>query len=154
MSENETEIVLKFDTELISKDEYEKSVILDDVAIGKIVSLAPMVIKRAEQRIAELEQERFVLHQEFKRERARKTLAARKLTGDDRLTNATDRDSWALLQPSVIAAMDREVACVSELKQTKAEHEYWRNIFISARKLETRVQQENELEIQSMRFKT
>lgn len=154
MSDTETEIVLKFDTELISRDEYDKSVILDDVAIGKIVSIAPMVIKRAEQRIAELEQERFVLHQEFKRERAKKILEARKLTGEDRLTNASDRDAWALLQPSVIMAMDKEIACVSELKQVKAEHEYWRNIFISARKLETRVQQENELEIQSMRFKT
>lgn len=50
--------------------------------------------------------------------------------------------------------MDAEVACVSELKQAKAEHEYWRNIFIAARKLETRVQQENELEIQAMRFTT
>ena len=151
---SETEIVLKFDTELISKDEYDKSMILDDVAIGKIVSLAPMVIKRAEQRIATLEQERFQLHQKFKREKARKVLDARKLTGDDRLTNATDRECWALIQPSVISAMDAEVACVSELKQVKAEHEYWRNIFISARKLETRVQQENELELQSMRFKT
>lgn len=154
MSDSESEIVLKFDSELISKDEYESSMILDDTAIGKIVSIAPMVIKRAEQRIADLEQERFKLHQEFKRERARKTLAARKLTGEDKLTNASDRDSWALLQPTVIEAMDKEVACVSELKQVKAEHEYWRNIFISARKLETRIQQENELELQSMRHKT
>jgi hypothetical protein len=148
------EITLRFDSELISKDEYESSVILDDVAIGKIVSIAPMVIKRAEQRIAELEQERFRLHQMFKRERDRKVLDARKLIGDDKLTNASDRVAWAGLQPTVIEAMDKEVACVSELKQVKAEHEYWRNIFISARKLETRVQQENELEIQSMRFKT
>lgn len=153
MSETD-EIVLKFDSELISKDEYESSVILDDTAIGKIVSIAPMVIKRAEQGIARLEQERFRLHQEFKREKARKLLAAKKLKGDDALTNATDREAWALLQDSVIESMDKEVACVSELKQLKAEHEYWRNIFISARKLETRVQQANELEIQAGRFIT
>ena len=153
MSESESEIVLKFDSELISKSEYDSSMILDDVAIGKIVSIAPMVIKRAEQRIANLEQERFQLHQEFKREKGRKILAARKLKGEDKLTNATDREAWALLQESVIDAMNKEVACVSELKQVKAEHEYWRNIFISARKLETRVQQENELELQSGRFK-
>ena len=150
----DNEIALRFDGELLSKEEYDSSMILDDVAIGKIVSIAPMVIKRAEQRIATLEQERFMLHQEFKREKARKSLAARKLTGEDRLTNATDRDSWALLDPSVIDAMNKEVACVSELKQVKAEYEYWRNIFISARKLETRVQQANELELQSARYTT
>lgn len=150
----DNEIALRFDGELLSKEEYDSSMILDDIAIGKIVSIAPMVIKRAEQRIATLEQERFMLHQEFKREKARKSLAARKLTGDDRLTNATDRDSWALLDPAVIDAMNKEVACVSELKQVKAEYEYWRNIFISARKLETRVQQANELELQSARYTT
>ena len=148
------EIVLRFEDGLISEAEFENAMILDDVAIGKIVSLSPGVIKRAEQGIVRLEQERFNLHQEYKREKARKLLAARKLKGEDALTNATDREAWALLQPEVIAAMDKEVACVSELKQLKVEHEYWRNIFISARKLETRVQQANELELQAGRYTT
>ena len=154
MSEPETEIVLKFDSEVITRDQYDRASILDAEAIGKIVSMGPGAIKLSEQRVYRLEQERFELHQQYKREKARKVLEARKLLGEDRLTNATDRECWALIQPSVISAMDKEVACVSELKQAKAEQEYWRNIFIAARKLETRVQQENELEIQSMRFTT
>lgn len=154
MSETEQEIVLKFDSEIITKEQYDRASILDAEAIGKVVSMGPGAIKLCKQRVDKLEQERFQLHQLFKREKARKILAAKKLTGDDRLTNATDRECWALIQPSVIAAMDAEVACVSELKQAKAEYEYWLNIFIAARKLETRVQQENELEIQAMRFTT
>ena len=87
---SESEIVLRFDGSLVTEQEYKSSATLDDVAIGKIVSLAPMVIKRAEQRIADLEQERFCLHQEFKREKARKILAARKLSGEEKVTNATE----------------------------------------------------------------
>ena len=154
MSDSESEIVLKFDSEIVTKEQYDRASILDAEAIGKVVSMGPSAIKLSEQRVYRLEQERFQLHQEFRREKARKILEARKLGGEDRLTNATDRECWALIQPSVIKAMDAEVACVSELKQAKAEHEYWRNIFIAARKLETRVQQENELEIQAMRFTT
>lgn len=140
--------------EVITSQEYEEFSIFDANEIGKIVSVAPMVIARAENRIADLEQERFKLHQEFKRIKARKVLDARKLSGDDRLTNATDREAWALLQPEVIEAMNAEVECVTKLKKTKVVHEYWRNQFIAARKLETRIQQENQLELQSARYTT
>lgn len=153
MSYPESELIINIDDELVTREEFNSFVILDAYAIGKIVTNAPKLIERAEQRIYELEQERFQLHQLYKQEKARKILEARKLTGEDKLTNATDREYWATLQPSVISALDKEVACVSELKVYKAKHEYWRNIFIAARKLETRIQQENELEIQSMRFR-
>lgn len=149
----QAELSIGLNVEIVTKEEYDKFDIFDAHEIGKIVSVAPMVIARAENRIAELEQERFKLHQEFKRVKARKVLDARKLGGEDRLTNATDREAWALIQPEVIDAMNAEVECVTKLKKTKVVHEYWRNQFIAARKLETRVQQENELELQSARYK-
>lgn len=153
MDKAESEIVLRFDS-VISKDRYEEIPILDEQKIAEIISRAPNIFVLFEQRISALEQERFQLHQEFKREKARKILAARKLKGEDKLTNAIEREAWALLQTSVIESMDKEVACVSELKQVKAQYEGWKAAFIAARKLETRVQQANQIEIQSGRYVT
>jgi len=149
---NESSLVNK--NFLISDEEYANFASLDGDKIGKIVSIAPTVIARAENRIASLEQMRFQLHQEYKREKARKILGARRLTGEDRLSNATDREAWALLQDSVIEALQKEIDCVTELKEAKVVLEFWKNQFIAARKLETRFTQERELEIQSARFIT
>ena len=149
---NESSLVNK--NFLISDEEYASFASLDGDKIGKIVSIAPTVIARAENRIASLEQMRFQLHQEYKREKARKILSARRLTGEDRLSNATDREAWALLQDSVIEALQKEIDCVTELKEAKVVLEFWKNQFIAARKLETRFTQERELEIQSARFIT
>lgn len=139
---------------IITDEEYQNFASLNENKILKIVSIAPIAMGRLELKIASLEQQRFKLHQEFKREKARKLLEARKLKGEDKMSNATDREAWALLQQSVIDAMDKEVECVTELKETKVELEFWRNQFIAARKLETRFTQERELELQSARFTT
>lgn len=139
---------------VLTEEEYGDFAILDEVKIDKIISMSPTIIARLEIKIASLEQQRFKLHQEFKREKARKILEARKLKGEDKLTNATDRESWALLQESVIEAMDKEVDCVAELKETKAAYEYWRNQFIAARKLANKVEKQLELEMQSAKYIT
>lgn len=140
--------------EIITTQEYENFDIFDSNKIGKIISGGPESIASAENRIADLEQERFKAHQDFKRIKARKVLDARKLTEEDRLTNATDREAWALIQPEVIDAMNKEIEVVTKLKKTKVVYEYWRNLFIAARKLETRITQQNELELQSARYTT
>lgn len=137
---------------VLTEEEYDDFSILDEVKIDKIITMSPTIIARLEIKIASLEQQRFKLHQEYKREKARKILAGRKLTGEDRLTNATDRESWALLQESVISAMDEEIECVTQLKEAKAAYEYWRNQFIAARKLANKVEKQLELEMQNARF--
>lgn len=147
---NEVAIIVK--NFVLTEAEYEDFSILDEVKIDKIISMSPTIIARLEIKIASLEQQRFKLHQEFKREKARSILGARKLTGEDKLTNATDREAWASLQDSVIDAMDKEVDCVTELKETKAAYEYWRNQFIAARKLANKVEKQLELEMQNARF--
>lgn len=147
---NEVEIIVK--NFVLTEEEYDDFSILDDVKIDKIITMSPTIIGRLEIKIASLEQQRFKLHQEYKREKARKILAARKLKGEDKLTNATDRESWALLQESVIAAMDAEIECVTQIKEAKAVYEYWRNQFIAARKLANKVEKQLELELQNARF--
>lgn len=149
---NEVESIIK--SFVLTEDEYEDFSILDEVKIDKIISMSPTIIGRLEIKIASLEQQRFKLHQEYKREKARKILEARRLKGDDKLTNATDREAWSLLQESVISAMDSEIECVTQLKEAKAEYEYWRNQFIAARKLANKVEKQLELELQSARYIT
>lgn len=139
---------------VLTEAEYEDFSVLDEIKIDKIISIAPTIIGRLEIRIASLEQQRFKEHQEFKREKARKTLAARKLKGDDKLTNATDREAWALIQESVIEAMNREIETVTQLKEAKAAHEYWRNQFIAARKLANKVEKQLEIEMMASKYTT
>lgn len=139
---------------MLEKIEYEDFSILDKEKVGKIISNAPTLIGRIDLRIGSLEQERFRLHQEYKQEVARKRLDAKKLKGDDKLTNERDREAWVTIQPTVIELLELEIDCVTKLKEARAEHEFWKNQFIAARKLETRINQEDELELQAARYKT
>ena len=153
MSEPESEIVLKFDS-IISADKYADIPVYDQDKIAEIISRFPYLEVQFSARIATLEQERFLIHQEYKDAKAMARTEARALAGDQRLRNETAVEDYATVHPKVKDAMNREVACVSELKRVKAQHEGWKAAFIAARKLETRIQQENQIEIQSARYIT
>ena len=153
MDKNEAEIVLRFDS-VISKDRYDEIPILDEQKIAEIISRAPNIFVLFEQRISTLEQERFQLHQDFKDAKADARTEARAFTGDKKLRNETAVEDYATTNKKVKEAMNKEIACVSELKQVKAQYEGWKAAFIAARKLETLVQQANQIEIQSGRYIT
>ena len=151
MSEPESEIVLKFDTSLLTKADYDAIPLMNEDSLAEIIGKYPRICVIFENRIGTLEQERWDIARKYKKEKSRKLFEAYK---NKELRNDKMRDAWIMLQDSVDELKMKEFACVTELKQVRASYEGWKAAFIAARKLETRIQQANQIEIQSARYIT